>query len=178
MMLALSFVAMSAAQEPSLGDVARKQRTTPKPHARRVIDNENLPHASAADAMNGAVVGGTPAEAEHASSSASAKPDVKKALEELSGAEQADKDAIAKLEEQLRDGNLNSENRQMLQEGLDRAKKLLAHYAEERRRLAEQSDATAGKDESAPEVRAERAQPKRDEKAEPAKREAGEKSGE
>lgn len=142
----LAASALCCAQEASLGDVARQQRATPKPHARRVIDNENLPHASPAEAMNGAVIGGAPLESELAKPPVNAGADAKKALEHLNGAEQSEKDAVAKFQEQLRDGNLSDESRQMLQESLEKAKEALAHFAEQRAQLAQApsaSDASA-----------------------------------
>src|SRR3954452_23324085 len=99
-----------SAQEPSLGDVARQQKAVSRPAAKRVIDNENLPHASAAEARNGAVVMPKPAEskAEEKPSGTKATPgstlatpaDAQKRLDDLKATAESEQRAINKFDEE------------------------------------------------------------------------------
>jgi hypothetical protein len=130
-----------AAQEPSLGDVARQQKAVSRPAAKRVIDNENLPHASAAEARNGAVVMPKPAEskAEEKPSETKATPastlatpaDAQKRLDDLKATAEAQQRAINKFDEELKDEAVSAERRQVFEAGLSTAKQALEQVMKE-----------------------------------------------
>jgi len=132
-----------AAQEASLGDVARQQKAVSRPAAKRVIDNDTLPHASAAEARNGAVVmpkgadskDGAKAEAKPIQGQAAVAPatpaDAQRRLDELKATAEAQQRAINKFEEELKDESVSAERRQVFEAGLSTAKQALEQVTKE-----------------------------------------------
>ena len=138
---ALVFGCMCTAQDSPLGDVARQQKAVSRPAARRVIDNENLPHASAAEGRNGAVVmpKSSQAKAEENPSQTKVTPaavpaipaDAQKRLDDLKATAEAQQRAMKKFEEELKDESVSLERRQMFEDGLSTAKQALDQVMKE-----------------------------------------------
>jgi hypothetical protein len=137
--IVLAASALCCAQE-SLGDVARQQKAATHAKAKRVVTDENLPHASAAEAANGAVTvaGGAKKDAEpgvgaKASASRTLTPeDAQKQLDTLKAVEEAQQRAVKKFEEELKDESIGAERRQAFQDGLSEAKASLEQTVKER----------------------------------------------
>jgi len=132
------------AQSDSLGDLARQQKNAARPKAKRVITDDNLPKASPMEAANGAIVVPKPAseaassekpaaEAKANTPAATVAPgDAQKRLDEIKSMEEAAQRAIKKFESELNDQSVNAEMRQTFEEGLAKAKQLLAEATKER----------------------------------------------
>jgi len=136
------------AQSDSLGDLARQQKNAARPKAKRVITDENLPKASPMEAANGAIVvpkaasdganadkpaAEAKANAPAAAPAATVAPgDAQKRLDEIKSMEEAAQRAIKKFESELNDQSVNAEMRQTFEEGLAKAKQLLAEATKER----------------------------------------------
>jgi hypothetical protein len=133
------------AQDRPLGDVARehRQQKDASRTAKRVIDNDTLPHASASEAMNGAVVGmkvaaqqNAPTPAANSTATPAVAPgDALKRLEEVKAAEAAARRAVKKFEMAAADDSISSERRETFENGLHDAKQLLAEATKERETL-------------------------------------------
>jgi hypothetical protein len=133
-----------AAQDVSLGDYARQQRAkNARQKTQHVVTNDDLPHASPEEAMNGTIVGLKPPEAKAEDKATTAKPgeapagaaDTDKRLAEIKATEEAQQRAVKKYEEELKDDSIGAERRGEFEEGLKNAKEQLAQTVQERQKI-------------------------------------------
>lgn len=130
------------AQDQPLGDLARQQKSAAHAKAKRVVTDENLPHASPAEASNGALVVPKPAAANdsenksaapNGSGSQAATPaETQKRIAELKDTEAAQQRAVKKFEEELKDNSMNADRKQLFEDGLHNAQQLLEQATAER----------------------------------------------
>lgn len=133
---------MCFAQSDSLGDFARQQKSAAHARAKRVFTNENLPHASPAEASNGALImPKTAAESQTSDKTAEAKAnatqptpsaDTQKRIAELKDTEEAQQRAVKKFEEELKDDSISADRKQLFEDGLHNAQQLLEQATAER----------------------------------------------
>ena len=144
------------AEDQPLGDFARQQKSAAHAKAKRVVTDENLPHASPAEASNGALVvpkaaadadtSDKPVAPSSTASQAATPAETQKRIAELKDTEAAQQRAVKKFEEELKDDSMNADRKQLFEDGLHNAQQLLAQTTAERIRaekaLGTKADAT------------------------------------